>query len=168
MKNLLLDQLSSDDFRRLEPYLKTTPIKQHSVFVRSRRANQARLLSAGCGGLLGRHAQSGQMVEAAMVGWDGVVGASAALDGRISLSRGIIQLSGDIVICSIEGLKSVALRVQGCCLCSFAMSRPYMLRLNNQRLVSPPTMSRSGSAVGCCARGIFRERRSAFHAGISS
>ena len=44
-----------------------------------------------------------------MVGADGVVGASAALDGRISLSRGIIQLSGDIVICSIEGLKSVAL-----------------------------------------------------------
>jgi hypothetical protein len=44
-----------------------------------------------------------------MVGWDGVVGASAALDGRISLSRGIIQLSGEIVVCSIEGLKSVAL-----------------------------------------------------------
>jgi biotin operon repressor len=50
------------------------------------------------------------MVEAAMVGADGVVGASAALDGRISLSRGIIQLSGDMVVCSIDGLKSAALQ----------------------------------------------------------
>jgi Crp-like helix-turn-helix domain len=45
-----------------------------------------------------------------MVGIDGVVGASAALDGRISLSRGIVQLGGDIVVCSIDGLKSAALQ----------------------------------------------------------
>jgi len=54
--------------------------------------------------------ETGLMVEAAMVGSDGVVGASAALDGRISLSRGIIQLGGDIVVCSIDGLKSAALQ----------------------------------------------------------
>ena len=41
---------------------------------------------------------TGEMIEAAMVGRDGVVGASAALDGKISLSRGIIQLSGEIVV----------------------------------------------------------------------
>jgi Crp-like helix-turn-helix protein len=50
------------------------------------------------------------MVEAAMVGLDGVVGASAALDGRISLSRGIVQLPGDIVICSLSGLKAAAMQ----------------------------------------------------------
>jgi CRP-like cAMP-binding protein len=53
---------------------------------------------------------SGDMVEAAMVGSDGVVGAAAALDGHISLSLGIVQLGGDIVVCSIDGLKSVALQ----------------------------------------------------------
>jgi CRP-like cAMP-binding protein len=45
-----------------------------------------------------------------MVGADGVVGASSALDGRVSLSRGIVQLPGDIIVCDIEGLKSAALR----------------------------------------------------------
>jgi hypothetical protein len=40
----------------------------------------------------------------------GVVGASAALDGKISLSRGIIQLSGEIVVCDIEPVKSAALK----------------------------------------------------------
>ena len=54
--------------------------------------------------------ESGEMVEAAMVGADGVVGASAALDGRISLSRGIVQLSGDMIVCPIDGLKSAALQ----------------------------------------------------------
>ena len=53
---------------------------------------------------------TGEMIEAAMVGRDGVVGASAALDGKISLSRGIIQLSGEIVVCEIEPLKSAALQ----------------------------------------------------------
>jgi hypothetical protein len=47
--------------------------------------------------------ETGEMVEAAMVGSDGVVGASAAFDGRIFLSRGIVQLAGDIIVCSIDG-----------------------------------------------------------------
>ena len=52
---------------------------------------------------------TGEMVEGAMVGRDGVVGASAALDGKIALSRGIIQLSGEIMVCDIDALKSAAL-----------------------------------------------------------
>src|SRR3982751_2958751 len=38
--------------------------------------------------------QTGKMVEAAMVGRDGVVGASAALDGSLSVSRAVIQNPG--------------------------------------------------------------------------
>jgi DNA-binding transcriptional regulator YhcF (GntR family) len=53
---------------------------------------------------------SGEMVEAAMVGRDGVVGASAALDGRVSLSRGIVQLAGAAVVCDLEALKAAALQ----------------------------------------------------------
>jgi hypothetical protein len=45
-----------------------------------------------------------------MVGLDGVVGASAALDGKVALSRGIVQLGGEIVVCDIEALKSTALQ----------------------------------------------------------
>jgi CRP-like cAMP-binding protein len=53
---------------------------------------------------------TGEMIEIAMTGRDGVVGASAALDGKISLSRGIIQLGGEIVVCDIGALKSTALQ----------------------------------------------------------
>jgi hypothetical protein len=34
--------------------------------------------------------ESGEMVEAALVGSDGIVGASAALDGRMSVSLGVL------------------------------------------------------------------------------
>lgn len=48
------------------------------------------------------------MIEAAMVGRDGVVGAAAALDGRKSLSRAIVQLPGKAFACPVEALAAVA------------------------------------------------------------
>jgi CRP-like cAMP-binding protein len=51
---------------------------------------------------------TGEAIEAAMVGRDGVVGASAALDGRISLSRAIVQIGGHGVTCPVDVLKQAA------------------------------------------------------------
>jgi len=110
MKNILLGQLSQDDFNRLEPYLKITPFKQHTVLFEAEQQIEHVYFPTGAVVSLVVALGSGELVEAAMVGADGVVGASAALDGRISLSRGIIQLGGDIAVCSIGGLKSAALQ----------------------------------------------------------
>jgi hypothetical protein len=52
---------------------------------------------------------TGEAIEAAMVGRDGVVGALAALDGRISISRAVVQISGHGAICEVEALKRAAL-----------------------------------------------------------
>jgi len=110
MKNRLLSQLSDDDFQYLEPFLKTAPYKQHSVLFEADQEIKNVYFPSGAVVSLVVTLESGEMVEAAMVGSDGVVGASAALDGRISLSRGIVQLPGDIVVCSLAGLKSAALQ----------------------------------------------------------
>ena len=110
MKNHLLTQFSTDDFKRLEPFLKMTPFKQHSVLFEAAQEIEHVYFPSGAVVSLVVTLQTGELVEAAMVGWDGVVGASAALDGRISLSRGIIQLPGDIVVCSIAALKSAAMQ----------------------------------------------------------
>ena len=110
MNNLLLRQLGQDDFDRLEPYLKITPFKQHTVLFEAEREIEHVYFPSGGVVSLVLTLSHGEMIEAAMVGADGVVGASAALDGRISLSRGIVQLAGDIVICSIDGLRSAALQ----------------------------------------------------------
>jgi CRP-like cAMP-binding protein len=112
MKNRLLSQLSDDDFQYLEPFLKTAPYKQHSVLFEADQEIKNVYFPSGAVVSLVVTLESGEMVEAAMVGSDGVVGASAALDGRISLSRGIVQLPGDIVVCSLAGLKAAAMKSQ--------------------------------------------------------
>ena len=45
-----------------------------------------------------------------MVGRDGVVGASSALDGKISLSRAIVQLAGSALVCDGSALKAAAMQ----------------------------------------------------------
>ena len=110
MKNLFLSKLSQDDFTRLEPYLKITTFEQHSVLFEAEGEIQHVYFPSGAVVSLVVPLQSGELIEAAMVGSDGVVGASAALNGRTSLSRAIIQLPGNIVVCSIDGLKSAALQ----------------------------------------------------------
>lgn len=56
---------------------------------------------------------SGEMIEAAMVGRDGVVGAAAALDGRVSLTRAIVQIEGSALTCDANMLAAVAFQNQG-------------------------------------------------------
>jgi CRP-like cAMP-binding protein len=51
---------------------------------------------------------SGESIEAGMVGRNGVIGASAALDGRISFSRAVIQIAGKGVSCDVDTLKQAA------------------------------------------------------------
>ena len=110
MKNILLGQLGQGDLDRLEPYLKITPLKQRAVLFEAEQEIKHVYFPTTAVVSLVATLESGDMVEAAMVGSDGVVGAAAALDGRISLSRGIVQLPGDIVVCSIDGLRSAALQ----------------------------------------------------------
>lgn len=50
----------------------------------------------------------GDMIETAMVGRDGVVNGTSALDGKVSLHRGIIQVAGDASYISSDALRSLA------------------------------------------------------------
>src|SRR4051812_45370617 len=45
-----------------------------------------------------------------MVGRDGVVGAASSLNGRVSLSRAIVQLAGPALVCDVQDLKGAALQ----------------------------------------------------------
>jgi GAF domain-containing protein len=50
----------------------------------------------------------GDVVETAMTGRDGVVGAAAALNGRMSLNRAIVQIGGQSLACDLEDFKALA------------------------------------------------------------
>jgi len=110
MKNLLLGLLSPSDLKLLAPHLKPAKFEQHDVLFETDQQIRHVYFPTGAVVSLVITLSTGEMIEAAMVGHDGVVGASAALDGKIALSRGIIQLGGDIVVCDIDALKSAALQ----------------------------------------------------------
>jgi CRP-like cAMP-binding protein len=112
MKNLLLNLLSPSDAKLLAPHLKPAKFEQHHVLFEADERIRHVYFPNGAVVSLVITLSTGEMIEAAMVGRDGVVGASAALDGKIALSRGIIQLSGEIIVCDIDALKSAALQSQ--------------------------------------------------------
>jgi CRP-like cAMP-binding protein len=110
MKNLLLGLFSPSDSKLLAPHLKPVKFEQRRVLFDADEQIRHVYFPIGAVVSLVITLSTGETVEAAMVGKDGVVGASAALDGKVSLSRGIIQLGGEMIVCEIDALKSVALQ----------------------------------------------------------
>src|SRR3954453_15650298 len=45
-----------------------------------------------------------------MVGRDGVISATAALDGKLAVNRGVVQLAGEVLTCDSNKLKAAAKR----------------------------------------------------------
>ena len=110
MKNLLLGLLSPPDRKLLGPHLKPAHFDQRTVLVEADDQISHVYFPTTAVVSLVVTLSTGEMVELAMVGNDGAVGALAALDGKISFSRSIVQLAGEIVVCDIDALKSVALQ----------------------------------------------------------
>jgi CRP-like cAMP-binding protein len=109
MKNLLLGQLSQSDLSLLEPQLRSVHLKQHEILFEADHEIRHVYFPTGAVISLVVTLSTGEMVEAAMVGGDGIIGASAALDGKVSLSRGIVQLPGEALMCNLDALKSIAM-----------------------------------------------------------
>jgi CRP-like cAMP-binding protein len=110
MKNILLSQLSRADLKLLEGHLKPAQFKQHDVLFEADQEIRHVYFPTTAVVSLVVTLSTGETIEAAMVGSDGVLGASAALDGRVSLSRGVVQLPGEAIICDFDVLKSAALQ----------------------------------------------------------
>lgn len=106
--NLLATMLESDR-RALQPFLKEIKLEHHKVLFEASDAIDSVLFPIDAVLSLMVTLQSGEMIEAAMVGRDGVIGASAGLDGKITLSRAIVQIGGYGLSCGVEVLKDSAL-----------------------------------------------------------
>ena len=106
--NNLLASLPAKDFELLRPHLKPFDmVHEDLLFDAGEVVNWAYLPHSGVISLVVGLAD-GQMIEAAMVGRDSLVGGSAALDGKVSLNRGIVQVEGAGSILAVEILREVA------------------------------------------------------------
>jgi CRP-like cAMP-binding protein len=106
--NGLLASLPAADFDVLRPHLKAAEWPQGVVLMDAGQTIE-RVYFPHAGvvsvvvGLAG-----GEMVEAAMVGSDSIVGGSAALDGKVALNKAIVQIGGSGSALEIGHLRGLA------------------------------------------------------------
>jgi CRP-like cAMP-binding protein len=105
--NLLLDSLPEPQRKALLANLKPVDLKQHRVLFDVREAVETVYFPFDAVVSLVLPLSTGEAIEIAMVGRDGVVGAAAAINGRISLNRAIVQLGGHGLACDIKHLKAL-------------------------------------------------------------
>ena len=106
--NFLLASLPAPVFSALKPHLKPVQLNLGDVLAHAGRAvKNAYFPHSGVISLVVEMGE-GQLIETAMVGCDGVFNASAALDGKVSLNKGVVQLAGTASVLSVDGLRAVA------------------------------------------------------------
>ena len=110
--NLLLASLSDSDTAALQPHLKSVDLEHEKILFEAGSEVTDVYFPAGAVVSLVVSLSSGEIIEAAMVGKDGVVGAFAALGGNIPVNRGIVQLAGPAMMCKVSELKSAASQSQ--------------------------------------------------------
>lgn len=105
--NLLLEALSDADRGELKSCLTSVELAQHQILFDVNGTIDAVYFPTGAVVSLVIPLSTGEVVETAMVGNDGVIGAAAALNGRRSLNRAIVQIGGHSLACKVEPLKAL-------------------------------------------------------------
>lgn len=108
--NAILASLSASDTGALRPHLKATHLQQKTVLYEAGDTIDSVYFPLSAVVSLVVSLSTGEMTEAAMVGRDGAIGMASALDGRVAMSRAIVQLGGDAVVCNPAIFKGAALQ----------------------------------------------------------
>ena len=108
--NLLLASFSAADSAAIRPHLKLVRLAHKQVLFEAGSLIGTVYFPISAIISLVIKLTSGETVEAAMVGRDGVVAASAALDGTMSLNGAVVELEGDSLVCDPGALKGAALQ----------------------------------------------------------
>jgi CRP-like cAMP-binding protein len=108
--NAILASLSPGDAGALQPHLKSVYLESKQILFDIGDTIDSVYFPAGGVVSLVVGLSTGQMVEGAMVGKDGVVGVAAALDSKIALTQAIVQLPGDAFVCDAATFKGIALQ----------------------------------------------------------
>jgi CRP-like cAMP-binding protein len=108
--NAILASLSESDVSALRSHLKATHLQQKTVLYEAGdMINAIYFPITACVSLVVTLA-TGEMTESAMVGKDGAIGMASSLDGKVSMSRAIVQLGGDAMVCDPAAFRGAALQ----------------------------------------------------------
>jgi CRP-like cAMP-binding protein len=106
--NHVLASLSAADIAEIQPHLRFIELPQETVlFEAAESIGQVFFPHAGIVSLVVDLA-TGEMIEAAMIGREGVIGGMAALDTEISVSRAVVQVAGSASTLDVEHARHLA------------------------------------------------------------
>jgi CRP-like cAMP-binding protein len=105
--NLVLAALPAHDISLLLPHLRTVELPQEMVLFEAGDAISRVLFPHGGVVSLVVELASGEMIEAAMIGREGVVGGLSALDSKISISRAIVQIAGSASSVDVDHVRQL-------------------------------------------------------------
>jgi CRP-like cAMP-binding protein len=106
--NILLQSLPPSAFAALQPKIKLIDLSFGEVVAEpGQTVERVYFPHSGVISLVVQMAE-GHMIETALVGNDGVVNGMAALDGKISLYKGIVQIAGSASVIAPDILRSIA------------------------------------------------------------
>jgi CRP-like cAMP-binding protein len=106
--NRLLASLPADIFSEISLHLKIVELKFGDVLAEP--GSPIRQVYFPYSGVISLVVELdiGMMIETAMVGRDGVLNAAAALDGKVSLNKGIVQIAGSAGTLEVNRLRRLA------------------------------------------------------------
>jgi CRP-like cAMP-binding protein len=110
LSNAILGSLGPGDVAALQPFLRKVHLEQKQILFEPGELVENVYFPIDAVVSLVVTLSDGDVTEAAMVGNDGVVGASSALDGKIAFSRAIVQLPGQAAICDAGRFKNAVLQ----------------------------------------------------------
>jgi CRP-like cAMP-binding protein len=104
--NLLLDALGDLERHSLVPHLARRELKQRQILFDVREAVNKIYFPTDAVISLVIPLSTGEQVETAMVGRDGVIGDIPALNGLASVNRAVVKIAGQCFVCEIEPFKN--------------------------------------------------------------
>lgn len=106
--NHLLASLSASDLAALRPHLKFI-VLVHEAVLHNAGTPIKRVYFPHTGAIsLVVDLKGGQMIEAAMIGRDSLVGGALALDGKLSINKAIVQIGGTASTLDVGPLRTFA------------------------------------------------------------
>jgi CRP-like cAMP-binding protein len=112
--NFLLASLPASDIGALRPHLKTVALPQGLViFEVGDTITQVYFPHIGVVSLV-VPLESGETIEAAMIGRESLVGGSAGLNGQLSVCKAIVQIAGAASVVDTERFRALAETSEAC------------------------------------------------------
>lgn len=124
----LLRALPEEDFEALRPHLQSVELVKETVLIEAGAPlAQAYLPESGAISMIVRLSED-QKIELAMIGRDGIVGATVAFGDAISLSEEVVLLPGSASVLDVATFRAVA-------------DRSVAFRTPQDRLLKSPVMA---------------------------